>query len=59
MQVRYVAAGFEPGLRRSESEVNAILERLNEDAARFRRDLVGFSLMERGGGGGDYWLTGA
>lgn len=43
--------------RYSEPEVNAVLERLHQDTARLRRDLVGFGFMEREGGGGDYWLT--
>lgn len=53
----YVARAFEPGRRYREREVNAILEPYNEDTAYLRRALVDFGIMEREGGGGDYWLA--
>lgn len=53
--LRYVAQAFEPGVRYSEREVNKILSGFHEDTATLRRELVGFRLLKREGGGGDYW----
>lgn len=53
--LRHIVQAFEPGRRYPEKEVNQILLRFNEDSASLRRDLVGFGLMEREGGGGAYW----
>ena len=53
--LRYLLDAFEMGKRYSESEVNAVLERYNEDTARLRRSFVDFGLMAREGGGGAYW----
>jgi biotin operon repressor len=53
--LRYVVKSFEPGRRYSEKEVNDILSRLHDDTASLRRELVGSGLMQREGGGGDYW----
>jgi predicted transcriptional regulator len=53
--LRYVVQAFEPGLHYSEKQVNEILKRFHEDTATLRRELVGYHLMERQGGGGDYW----
>ena len=53
--LRYVLEVFESGKRYSEREVNAVLERYNEDTARLRRNLVDFGFMKREGGGGAYW----
>jgi len=55
--LRYVTTAFEPGRRYPEKEVNEILKRYNEDTASLRRGLVEYKLMEREGGGGDYWLV--
>lgn len=55
--LRHVVQAFEPGRRYSEKEVNEILARYHEDTASLRRELVGYRLMEREGGGGDYWRT--
>jgi hypothetical protein len=55
--LRYVVKSFEPGRRYSEKEVNDILERYHADTASLRRELVGSGLMQREGGGGDYWVT--
>jgi predicted transcriptional regulator len=53
--LRYVVQAFEVGKRYSEKQVNVILARYNEDTATLRRELVGFGLMQREGGGGEYW----
>ena len=53
--LRHVVKAFEPGKRYSEKQVDAILKDYHEDTATLRRELVGFKLMEREGGGGEYW----
>ena len=53
--LRYVAESFEPGKRYNEKQVNEILSRFHADTASLRRELVGYKLMEREGGGGYYW----
>lgn len=53
--LRYVVQAFDAGKHYSEKQVNEILARYNEDTATLRRELVGFGLMQRDGGGGDYW----
>jgi predicted transcriptional regulator len=53
--LRYVVKAFDIGKRYSEKQVNEILKRYHEDTATLRRDLVGFGLMQREGGGGEYW----
>ncbi len=53
--LRHLVRAFEPGQRYSEKQVNEILARYHEDTASLRRELVGSKLMERAGGGGDYW----
>lgn len=55
--LRHIVQAFEPGRRYSEKEANEILARYHEDTASLRRELVGYRLMEREGGGGDYWRT--
>jgi biotin operon repressor len=53
--LRYVVQAFAPGKRYSEKKVNEILSKYHADVASLRRELVGFKLMQREGGGGDYW----
>jgi predicted transcriptional regulator len=53
--LRYVVKAFEAEKRYSEKQVNEILKRYHEDTATLRRELVGFGLMQREGGGGEYW----
>jgi predicted transcriptional regulator len=53
--LRYVVKAFDAGKRYSEKQVNEILVRYHEDTATLRRELVGFGLMQREGGGGEYW----
>lgn len=53
--LRYVVKAFEVGPRYSEKQVNEILSRYHKDTASLRRELVGYGLMKREGGGGDYW----
>jgi biotin operon repressor len=54
--LRYVLKTFKPGVRYSEKQVNLMLSRFHEDTATLRRELVGYGLMKREGGGGDYWI---
>jgi predicted transcriptional regulator len=53
--LRYVVKAFKVGKRYTEKQVNEILSSYHEDTASLRRELVGFGLMKREGGGGDYW----
>jgi biotin operon repressor len=53
--LRYVVKAFDVGKRYSEKQVNEVLARYHEDTATLRRELVGFGLMKREGGGGEYW----
>jgi len=53
--LRYVVEGFEKGKRYNEKRVNEILKGYHNDTATLRRELVGFKLMQREGGGGEYW----
>ena len=46
---------FKVGKRYSEKQINEILSGYHEDTASLRRELVGFGLMKREGGGGEYW----
>ena len=55
--LRYVVKAFDMGMRYSEKQVNETLARYHEDTATLRRELVGFGLMQREGGGGEYWRT--
>ena len=53
--LRHVVKAFDLGKRYSEKQVNETLLRYHEDTATLRRELVGFGLMNREGGGGEYW----
>jgi predicted transcriptional regulator len=53
--LRYVVKAFEVNKRYSENKVNEILGGYHADYASLRRELVGFGLMKREGGGGEYW----
>jgi biotin operon repressor len=53
--LRYVVKAFKVGKRYSEKQVNEILSGYHEDTATLRRELVGYGLMKREGGGGEYW----
>lgn len=53
--LRYVVNAFEIGKRYSEKRVNDILAQYHEDTATLRRELIGYGLMNREGGGGEYW----
>jgi biotin operon repressor len=53
--LRYVVKAFDVGKRYSEKQVNEILSHYHEDTATLRRELVGAGLMQRQGGGGEYW----
>ncbi|MBI5841168.1 MAG: metalloregulator ArsR/SmtB family transcription factor [Chloroflexi bacterium] len=54
--LRYVVKAFKAGKRYTEKQVNEILSGYHEDTASLRRELVGFGLMKREGGGGEYWI---
>jgi len=53
--LRYVVKAFEVNKRYSEKKVSEILSGYHEDTASLRRELVGYGLMKREGGGGEYW----
>lgn len=53
--LRYVVKAFEINKRYSEKKLNEILSGYHEDTASLRRELVGYGLMKREGGGGEYW----
>ncbi len=53
--LRYVVRAFEPGKRYTEKRVNELLQQYHADTASLRRELVGYGLMRREGGGGMYW----
>ena len=53
--LRYIVQSFEPGKRYAEKKVNRILAWYHQDTPTLRRELVGARLMEREGGGGEYW----
>ena len=53
--LRHVVKAFDTGKRYSERQVNETLSRYHADTATLRRELVGFGLMQREGGGGEYW----
>lgn len=53
--LRYVVKAFDVNKRYSEKKVNEILSSYHEDTASLRRELVGYGLMKREGGGGEYW----
>ena len=53
--LRHVVKAFKVGKRYSEKQVNEILSGYHEDTASLRRELVGYGLMKREGGGGEYW----
>ncbi len=53
--LRYVVKSFELNKRYNEKKVNEILGKYHEDTASLRRELVGYGLMKREGGGGEYW----
>ena len=55
--LQYVLKAFEPGRRYPEKEVNEILKRFNEDTASIRRGMIEYKMMEREGGGGEYWVA--
>jgi hypothetical protein len=54
--LEYLATAFEPGVRYSEAQVNAILRSWHEDVAALRRYLVEDGLLSREQG--EYWRSG-
>jgi len=55
--LRHVVKAFQPGRKYAEKQVNEILARFHPDTATLRRELVGYGLMKRAGGGGEYWVS--
>ena len=55
--LRYAVKAFQPGVQYTEKQVNETLSRFHADTATLRRELVGYGLMKRAGGGGDYWVS--
>ena len=53
--LRHVAKIFEPGERYSEKQVNLMLSQYYGDTATLRRELIDNKLLNREGGGGEYW----
>jgi predicted transcriptional regulator len=54
--LHHLVKNFEPGRKYSEKQVNQILASFHEDTATLRRELVGYGLMKREAGSGDYWV---
>jgi hypothetical protein len=54
--LRYVIQEFDPGMRYSEKQVNEILKNYSDDTATLRRGFIEFKMMQREGGGGEYWI---
>jgi hypothetical protein len=54
--LEYLAAGFEPGVRYTEAQVNAVLRAWHDDVAALRRYLVEEGLLSREHG--QYWRSG-
>ncbi len=55
--LRWLATRFEPGVKYTEKEVNAIITPINEDFATLRRNLIEFGFLRRERAGTTYWLT--
>jgi biotin operon repressor len=55
--LRHVVQVFAPGKRYTEKQLNEMLKKFHADTATLRRELVGYHLMQRQGGGGEYWRT--
>ncbi len=55
--LRHIVNSFTIDKRYSEKQVNEILANFHADTATLRRELVGYRLMEREGGGGEYWRS--
>jgi hypothetical protein len=53
--LRHVVKAFDTGKRYSEKQVNEILAGYYDDTATLRRELVGYGLIHREGGGEAYW----
>ncbi|MBL8090347.1 MAG: metalloregulator ArsR/SmtB family transcription factor [Anaerolineales bacterium] len=55
--LRYIVKSFKVGKKYTEKQVNEILKAYHEDTASLRRELIGYKLMKREGGGGEYWRS--
>lgn len=55
--LRHVSKAFKPGVRYKEKQVKEILSfYFPDDTTTLRRGLIDHKIMEREGGGGEYWL---
>jgi biotin operon repressor len=54
--LRYVVKTFKPGVKYTEKQVNQNLANFHEDTATLRREMVGYGLLKRKAGAGDYWV---
>ena len=54
--LRHVLKAFEPGVRYTEKQVNEILKNYSDDTATLRRGFIEYKMMQREGGGGEYWI---
>jgi predicted transcriptional regulator len=55
--LRWLASRFEPDVRYSEKQVNAVLKSVHDDFASLRRYLIEFGYLRRERDGGAYWLA--
>jgi len=53
--LKHIVQNFEMDVKYTEKQVNEVLSRFHDDTASLRRELIGFKLMAREGGGGAYW----
>jgi hypothetical protein len=55
--LRWLVTRFEPGVKYTEKEVNAIISPIHEDYASLRRNLIEFGFLRRERAGTTYWVT--
>ncbi len=55
--LRHIAAGFTPGVRYTEKQVNQQVSRFADDISGVRRDMIDLKIMQRTRDGSEYWLS--